>query len=91
VHSQDPSRQAAFGRAMPVSRSLVNSSGASGCIGMGNGLSPSLTLGCGTYGNTSTTDNITYTHLLNVKRLVSPTPTDAPPGSINPRNALSTV
>ena len=73
VHSQDPSRHTAFARAMPTSRTLVNSSGASGCIGMGNGLAPSLTLGCGTYGNTSTTDNITYTHLLNIKRLVSPT------------------
>jgi acetaldehyde dehydrogenase/alcohol dehydrogenase len=79
VHSEDPSRQAAFGQAMPASRTLINSSGAVGCIGMGNGLSPSLTLGCGTYGNTSTTDNITYTHLLNVKRLVRPTPTGTPP------------
>jgi acyl-CoA reductase-like NAD-dependent aldehyde dehydrogenase len=73
VHSGDPRRHAAFARAMPTSRTLVNSSGALGCIGHGNGLSPSLTLGCGTYGGTSTTDNITYRHLLNIKRLVLPT------------------
>ena len=85
VHSEDPTRQATFGQAMPTSRTLINSSGASGCIGMGNGLSPSLTLGCGTYGNTSTTDNITYTHLLNVKRLVRPTPAAALHDPAGPR------
>jgi hypothetical protein len=44
---------------MPASRILVNSPGAQGCIGLGTGLTPSLTRGCGTYGRTSTTDNIT--------------------------------
>ena len=36
---------------------------------MTTGLIPTATLDCGTYGGNSTTDNITYTHLLNVKRL----------------------
>jgi acetaldehyde dehydrogenase/alcohol dehydrogenase len=57
---------------MPVSRVLVNSPAAQGCIGLGNGLTPSLTLGCGTYGRTSTTDNVTYTNLINVKRMARP-------------------
>jgi acyl-CoA reductase-like NAD-dependent aldehyde dehydrogenase len=70
VHSASPTRQLAMAQALPASRVLVNSVGAHGCIGLGNGLSPSLTLGCGTYGHTSTTDNVTYTHLLNIKRLV---------------------
>ena len=43
-----------------------------GCIGLGNALTPSLTLGCGTDGRTSTTDNITYTHLVNIKRVAHP-------------------
>ncbi|MFN5875638.1 MAG: hypothetical protein ACK45E_05110, partial [Ignavibacteria bacterium] len=30
---------------------------------------PSFTLGCGTYGGTSTTDNVSYQHLMNVKRV----------------------
>jgi hypothetical protein len=63
-----------------------------GCIGTDNGLSPSLTLGCGTYGNTSTTDNTPYTHLLNVKRLIQPTPKLTPPGrepSTSPRTQLA--
>jgi acetaldehyde dehydrogenase / alcohol dehydrogenase len=41
---------------------------------MGNALTPSLTLGCGTYGRTSTTDNVTYTNLINVKRMAQPRP-----------------
>jgi acetaldehyde dehydrogenase/alcohol dehydrogenase len=74
VHSGSAARHLAFAQALYASRILVNSVGAHGCIGLGNGLSPSLTLGCGTYGNTSTTDNITYTHLLNIKRLAEPLP-----------------
>jgi hypothetical protein len=58
--------------ALPVSRIMVNSPAAQGCIGRGNGLTPSLTLGCGTYGGTSTTDNVTYTNLINVKRIARP-------------------
>jgi hypothetical protein len=53
----------------PADRILVNRPGSQGCIGFGNGLTPSLTLGCGTYGGTSTTDNVTYTNLLNIKRV----------------------
>ena len=30
---------------------------------------PSFTLGCGTYGGNSTTDNVSYHNLLNIKRL----------------------
>jgi hypothetical protein len=61
-----------FSQRMPVSRVLVNGPGAQGCIGLGTGLTPSLTLGCGTYGRTSTTDNVTYTHLVNIKRVAHP-------------------
>lgn len=32
-------------------------------------LTPSMTLGCGTYGGTSTTDNVGYRNLINVKRV----------------------
>ena len=50
-------------------RILVNSPGAQGCCGMTTGLDCSLTLGCGTFGGNSTTDNVTYRHLLNIKRV----------------------
>ena len=58
-----------FGRQIKASRILVNSAAALGCIGIGTGLTPSFTLGCGTFGRNSTTDNVSYTHLLNIKRL----------------------
>jgi acetaldehyde dehydrogenase / alcohol dehydrogenase len=59
-----------FSAAIAASRILINAPGAHGCIGLSNGLTPSLTLGCGTFGGTSTTDNISYTHLLDIKRVV---------------------
>lgn len=58
-----------FGLAIDASRILVNAPSAPGCVGIGTGLTPSFTLGCGTYGGNSTSDNVTYTHLLNIKRL----------------------
>jgi hypothetical protein len=36
---------------------------------MATGLAPSLTLGCGTFGGNSTTDNVTHENLMNIKRL----------------------
>ena len=72
IHTRSKRLQSSFARQMPVSRVLVNGPGAHGCIGLGNGLTPSLTLGCGTYGRTSTTDNVTYTNLVNIKRVAHP-------------------
>jgi acyl-CoA reductase-like NAD-dependent aldehyde dehydrogenase len=72
IHTRDRRRQMSFAQQMPASRILVNGPGSQGCIGLGNGLTPSLTLGCGTYGRTSTTDNVTYTNLLNIKRMAHP-------------------
>jgi len=34
-----------------------------------NDLVPSLTLGCGAMGGNSTTENVGYTNLLNIKRI----------------------
>ena len=36
---------------------------------MATGLPTSMTLGAGTRGGSSTTDSVTYTHLLNIKRV----------------------
>ncbi|MEZ0581248.1 aldehyde dehydrogenase family protein [Nocardioides sp. MH1] len=69
VHSQDPERVARFGALMPTSRILANSPGAHGVFGVTTGLTPSLTLGCGTFGGNSTTDNVTFKNLRNIKRL----------------------
>jgi acyl-CoA reductase-like NAD-dependent aldehyde dehydrogenase len=69
VHSTNRARVERFARAMPVGRILVNAPGAQGCCGIATGLERSLSLGCGTFGGNSTTDNVTYRHLLNIKRI----------------------
>jgi acyl-CoA reductase-like NAD-dependent aldehyde dehydrogenase len=69
IHTRNADLVQRFAAQMPASRILVNSPGMHGVIGLTSGLVPSLTLGCGTFGGTSTTDNVTYRHLLNIKRI----------------------
>src|SRR5262249_42866391 len=69
IHTTNAARIERFARAMPAGRILVNSPAAQGCCGMTTGLERSLTLGCGTFGGNSTTDNVTFRHLTNVKRV----------------------
>jgi acyl-CoA reductase-like NAD-dependent aldehyde dehydrogenase len=69
IHTNNDTWVEQFSRLMPASRILVNSPGSHGVVGLTSGLIPSLTLGCGTFGSNSTTDNVTYTNLLNVKRV----------------------
>ena len=58
-----------FGLEKPASRIIVNNSTLSGAVGFNTGLAPSLQLGTGGMGGGITSDNITVTHLMNVKRL----------------------
>jgi acetaldehyde dehydrogenase/alcohol dehydrogenase len=69
IYTQNEELMKQFGREIQASRILVNVASSLGCAGLGTGLTPSFTLGCGTFGRTSTTDNISYKHLLNIKRL----------------------
>jgi acyl-CoA reductase-like NAD-dependent aldehyde dehydrogenase len=69
IHTRSVDRAHRFGLLMPASRILVNSPGAQGVSGLTTGLVPSLTLGCGTFGGNSTTDNVNFQHLQNIKRL----------------------
>ena len=69
IHTQNPDLIQQFGLEIPASRILVNCPGSQGCAGICSGLTPSLTLGCGTLGGTSTTDNVSYSNLLNIKRI----------------------
>ena len=75
IHTTDRTALERFALAIPASRVLVNSPGAQGVCGATTGLDPSFTLGCGTFGGNSTTDNVTWRHLVNVKhvaRFVAP-------------------
>ena len=69
IYTQNQKLMEQFGLEIEASRILVNTPASQGCIGIGNGLTPSFTLGCGTFGGNSTTDNVSYRHLLNIKRL----------------------
>lgn len=72
VHTRSEETARRYAREIPASRVLVNVPSAQGCVGFGTGLTPSFTLGCGTFGGNSTSDNVTFTHLLNLKRLAQP-------------------
>lgn len=72
IHTDDQALVDRFAEHMPASRILVNVPSAAGCCGIATGLKPSLTLGCGTFGGNSTTDNVTHTNLMNVKRVAHP-------------------
>jgi acetaldehyde dehydrogenase (acetylating) len=70
IHSRDRNIVREFGLRKPVFRIIVNGPGSQGAIGLGTGLAPSMTLGCGTWGGSATSDNITPEHLIQKKRLV---------------------
>lgn len=70
VHSDDPAVIAAYGNAMKVGRLIANSPSSQGGIGdIYNENTPSLTLGCGSFGKNSTTSNVSAQNLLNIKRI----------------------
>jgi succinate-semialdehyde dehydrogenase len=82
IHSDSKDHIEQAGEALSVSRFLVNQVCASSAGGsFFNGLSPTNTLGCGSWGNNSISENLTYTHLVNVSRIAyhmedNPVPTD---------------
>lgn len=55
---------------LPVSRVLINGIGSSGVGGAyTNGFAPTATLGCGSWGNNSISENLDYHHLINISRI----------------------
>lgn len=69
IHSNNEEIIREFALKKPVSRLLVNTPGALGGIGATTGLIPSLTLGCGAVGGSSSSDNIGPEHLINIRRV----------------------
>lgn len=53
----------------PSSRILVNTGSTQGAVGASTGLLPSFTLGCGTWGGSSVSENVSPMHLINIKRV----------------------
>ena len=82
IHSGSAERVDRFALAMPASRIIVNGPAVQGVSGVTSGLIPSYVLGCGTWGGNSTTDNVSYRNLQNIKRLARFLPPDAGVGSV---------
>ena len=70
VHAEDKEIINNFSNTLKTGRIIVNSPSTHGAIGdIYNTNMPSLTLGCGTFGGNSTTDNVSSVNLINLKRV----------------------
>ncbi|MCM3089877.1 MULTISPECIES: acetaldehyde dehydrogenase (acetylating) [unclassified Cytobacillus] len=69
LHTNNHEVAKEFALEMPVSRMMVNTLSSIGAVGATTGLMPSLTLGCGSFGGNITSDNVTASHLINIKRM----------------------
>jgi acetaldehyde dehydrogenase / alcohol dehydrogenase len=68
VYAEDEEVVERFGEAIRTGRILVNAPTAVGALGgVYNELPPTFSLGCGTWGGSTTTHNVNYRELLNVK------------------------
>ncbi len=95
LHSQRPDRALQIGLDLPACRVIVNQAH---CFATGgsfdNGLPFSLSMGCGTWGRNSISDNLNYKHFLNITRIASPCTPDEPSvddifGAYRSRHGLS--
>jgi len=68
LHTEDENIVREFS-VKPASRILVNTGSTMGGVGASTGLVPSFTLGCGSWGGSSVSDNVTPMHLINIKRI----------------------
>ena len=70
IHTENQETIDHFSTVVKVGRIIVNSPSTHGAIGdIYNTNMPSLTLGCGTFGGNSTTDNVSSVNLINLKRV----------------------
>ncbi|MFZ5556293.1 MAG: acylating sulfoacetaldehyde dehydrogenase [Pseudomonadota bacterium] len=79
IHTRHEERARWLGLNMPVCRVIVNQAH---CFANGgnfdNGLPFSLSMGCGTWGGNSTSDNVNYRHYLNITRIARVIPPREP-------------
>src|SRR5215213_1079790 len=69
MHTQSREAAIRYGQQMPASRVIINSPTTHGAIGFSTDLSPSMTLGCGSWGGNVTSDNVSPIHLMDIKRV----------------------
>ena len=79
LHTKDMSRGRMLAECSDVVRVLVNQAHTFwNGGGFDNGLNFTLSMGCGTWGGNSITDNLNYRHFLNITHLVTTIPEDKP-------------
>jgi succinate-semialdehyde dehydrogenase len=70
VHSNDEKNIREAGVELPISRLVVNQPSSLTAGGsLTNGFAPTTTLGCGSWGGNSISENLDYKHLMNVSRI----------------------
>ena len=70
IHTRDEALTVEFGRRVKAIRVIANAPSSLGGIGdIYNAFIPSLTLGCGSYGHNSVSNNVSAVNLINVKRV----------------------
>lgn len=70
IHSNNISNIKRVGEVLSVSRVVVNAPTSTTAGGsFTNGFAPTTTLGCGSWGNNSISENFTYKHLINISRI----------------------
>ncbi|MBW8753668.1 MAG: aldehyde dehydrogenase family protein [Sphingomonadales bacterium] len=70
LHSNDEANIRHAGLELPISRLVVNQASSLTAGGsLTNGFAPTTTLGCGSWGGNSISENLDYKHLMNVSRI----------------------
>jgi len=69
IHSNDKEIIMKFALEKPAFRIVVNTPSSLGAVGYTTGLIPSMTLGPGTWGGSIVSENVTASHLMNIKTL----------------------
>ena len=70
IHSNNQDHVKLAGKRLPVSRLVVNEPSSFTAGGsLKNGFAPTTTLGCGSWGNNSISENFDYKHLINIHRI----------------------
>ncbi|NMB82333.1 MAG: acetaldehyde dehydrogenase, partial [Ignavibacteria bacterium] len=69
IHSNDKEVIMKFALEKPAFRIVVNTPSSVGAVGYTTGLTPSMTLGPGTWGGSIVSENVSAKHLMNIKTL----------------------
>jgi sulfoacetaldehyde dehydrogenase len=79
LHTKDLGRARKLAEQADVVRVLINQAHTFGNGGgFDNGLNFTLSMGCGTWGGNSISENLNYKHFINITHLVTPIPEDKP-------------